>query len=68
MMIKSVNIKRLNELLICDPENGTLVWKQRIDVSKTWNTRYSGTIAAYLEAKTNLHLFQPIPRGNNANL
>lgn len=40
-----IPIEQLRELLLCDPENGTLTWKVRPGTdrcTKWWNTRYAG--------------------------
>lgn len=35
----------LKECLVYDPETGIFTWRERIGVSKKWNTRYAGKIA-----------------------
>jgi hypothetical protein len=50
--MRTVPIELLDELLICRPEEGELVWRVRtfahfseVHVWKTWNIRYAGTLA-----------------------
>lgn len=50
--MRTVPIELLDELLICRPEEGELVWRVRTfehfseaHVWKTWNIRYAGTLA-----------------------
>lgn len=35
----------IRQCLDYDPADGRLIWKRRPDVSKSWNTKYAGTIA-----------------------
>lgn len=37
----------LKSLLEYDAMSGDFTWKLRVDVGKTWNTRYSGKLAGY---------------------
>jgi len=40
--------ERICSLLQYDPITGILIWKTRIGVKKTWNTRYAGKTAGYV--------------------
>jgi hypothetical protein len=52
IMMKKLPVELLNELLICHPEAGLLIWRVRafhhfteVHVWKTWNIRYAGNPA-----------------------
>lgn len=42
-----ITAEELRAMVHYDPETGIFVWKPRPDLSKTWNTRYSGKVCGY---------------------
>jgi hypothetical protein len=45
---RRLTVKRVRELLDCNPETGTLTWRFRPDGPRQWNTRYAGKPAGCL--------------------
>jgi hypothetical protein len=46
--VRKLTVRRVRELLDCDPKTGTLTWRFRPDGLRQWNTRYAGKRAGCL--------------------
>jgi hypothetical protein len=44
-------IERLFDWFVCDPIGGTLLWRERLDVPKEWNSRRAGRYAGTLSKR-----------------